>query len=520
MSITVDPDAWRNLARSYVGVGDVFIIDPTEVFSVFRYEANGTVDSTFGCATPPCPGSVFGPAGYGEDLALQPDGKIIVVGHPNGSNTFQVARYATNGLLDFTFGCAVPPCSGVVNGPGGQGRAIALQTDGKIVVVGPSDTNPGQFRVVRYLANGLLDTSFGCAAPPCSGFATGPGGGTIGPDSVGFGVAIQPDGKIVVASNDGSSPTHPNLRVARYLPSGVLDTTFGCAVAPCAGFVTGPDGLLNSHGIVLQPDGKVIIAGTTTNSGGGQFRVVRYEERGTLDPAFGCSSPPTCSGFVAVPVVGNGGANDLALASDGKIVVAGLITDDYGDNQPTVLRYLNDTTTLSVDKTGPAWVRLGDHVSFEIEVRNTSAFYSGFNVSVQDIPSAGLQDVTIAFVSGAGDWTCTNSNLTCTAPALVANASATFVVTATATQSGHLTNIARVRVSNPAGPQPADAEWTIEVAAPETRAAAHHATTLPFTGGRSAITAGAALLLVAIGVGLAGYATRQSASSSVGQSTG
>src|SRR5262249_39519840 len=135
---------------------------------------------------------------------------------------------------------------------------VALQPDGKIVTVGMryngGSTNFYDFAVSRFNADGSPDTSFG-------------GTGTVFTDVSGQSdkaraVVIQPDGKILVAGTGGDGP-HFFFVLARFNPNGTLDTTFGTG----GKLVTdpSPSGPYNElWGLALQPDGRILAAGDVT----------------------------------------------------------------------------------------------------------------------------------------------------------------------------------------------------------------------------------------------------------------
>lgn len=189
-------------------------------------------------------------------------------------------------------------------GSAAMARSIALQPDGRIVVAGWSYPE-GSF-IARYMLNGTLDTSFGNG-----GFVTGLGAAWMPR------VALQPDGKILVTASETFS-------VRRYLSNGDLDTGFGAG-----GTATGPAG--SSRAIALQPDGGILVAGSSSQQVG--ITIVRFLADGTLDPAFGSS------GVVHTQIDG-ASANDIALQPDGKIVVGGSMT--YGDGRFALARYEQD----------------------------------------------------------------------------------------------------------------------------------------------------------------------------------
>ena len=239
-------------------------------------------------------------------MAIQPDGKIVVVGeaftNPSDWWDFAVVRYNPDGSLDNSFG------GGIVNTRVGNSadiaHSVAIQTDGKIVVAGSTsniqDTGYS-FAVVRYNPDGSLDTSFngtGMVSTPVGNSGSGAGD-----------LAIQTDGKIVVAGSSGN-----DLAIVRYNADGSLDTTFNGS-----GIVLTPVGRANS--VAIQANGKIIAAGGTGSSGSG-FTLVRYNADGSLDTSF------NGTGIVITPA-GNswGGASDLAIQTDGKIVVVGYSVD-------------------------------------------------------------------------------------------------------------------------------------------------------------------------------------------------
>ncbi len=278
-----------------------------------RYETDGSLDPTFdsdGLQTTVVPGLDSSALA----VALQPDGKIVVGGsaRPGGGPNldFLVARYDATGTLDASFGSggiatiSVDPLSDVV-------RAIAVQADGKIVAVGyAGDAGNWNFALARFDANGTLDASFGS-------------GGTVVHDVGGgadllYGVALQSDGKIVaVGTGEDSSPGE--FVVTRYDTTGVLDPTFD---ADGLAFSTFSPTTNRANAVTIRHDGVIVAAGTSGNATDG-FVVAQYLSDGSLDTSF------SGDGW-ALPVVGSGPseAESLVLQPDGKIVLAGLATDD------------------------------------------------------------------------------------------------------------------------------------------------------------------------------------------------
>ncbi|HSA59155.1 MAG TPA: hypothetical protein VLJ37_05665 [bacterium] len=260
----------------------------------------------------------------GRDVAVLPDGKILVAGMTDLNGNFDVAfvRYRADGTLDTTFGTggiAVAPIPSLFVFP----TKMALQPDGRIIVVGGSGSPPSIF-VARYHEDGTLDSSF-----DGDGYAAIQPGGQLG---IGNSVVIQGDGKIVVAGNSGPSGAQ-DLTVLRLNSDGSLDTGFDGDGVAIASF--GSDASY-AAGLALQPDGAIVATGALELSGGSEVVVVRFLPDGSLDPSFGTG------GTVSTPVGSNGGSGAAAaLQGDGKILVAGVVSKGILDADTILLRYLS-----------------------------------------------------------------------------------------------------------------------------------------------------------------------------------
>jgi len=285
-------------------------------FGLVRYNADGTQDSTFDPDNDD--NGQFGDPVLlrGEDMILQPDGKIIVVGGYPASD-FTVVRYDSSGVRDAMFDGEVGNNgNGVVSTNFGDtdiAHAVALQAGGEIVVVGES---AGNFVIARYNSNGSLDTSFdGEIGNNGNGKVTTNLGGT----EAAYDVAVQPDGKIVVVGEFSQF----YAALVRYNADGSRDTTFSTdgMVTELNGVVHGA-GRGNAMGVVLQPDGNILIAGFhTVEDGFSDFGLMRFigtgPSAGMLDGNFGSG------GKISISLQAYDDALDIALQSDGKIVVVG-----------------------------------------------------------------------------------------------------------------------------------------------------------------------------------------------------
>ena len=260
----------------------------------------------------------------GRAIELQTDGKILIAGY--SFDDALILRYNSDGSLDDTFGT-----NGVVifDGKYDQAFAICLQSDTKIVVVGYSDKNGegDNVLVLRYNSDGTLDTTFGANGIILT---------KVGDYDYGYSVVIQPDGKIVVAGSTlKGSDTY--ALVLRYNSDGSLDDTFG------TNGVVKYDGIGSdiAYKAALQSDGKIIITGSSTaanypNTAYNDVLILRYNSDGTLDSTFGKNGVVTYDNFYE-------DGRDIKIQPDGKIVIVGGISGDI--NAVLVLRY-TDAGTL------------------------------------------------------------------------------------------------------------------------------------------------------------------------------
>jgi uncharacterized delta-60 repeat protein len=292
---------------SYAGAGR------SHDFALARYNPDGSLDPTFsGGGTQTT--DFFGSSDAAYGVAIQPDGKILVVGHADGN--FGVARYLPDGSLDTSLdgdGKQTTDFGGGSNAAYG----VAIQPDGKIVAVGHAPGSDGEwdFALARYDADGSLDSSFDgdgrqtTDLEPTTDFGLG----------AAYAVALQPDGKIVAVGRAGG-----NLGLARYNPDGSLDATFsgdGKQTTDLGGDDEASD-------VALQPDGKIVAVGSSYvfQAGSTSFVVARYNPDGSLDRSFG--NPILGGGLQLTGFGGTDRAHGVAIDADGKIVAVG---DGSGD---------------------------------------------------------------------------------------------------------------------------------------------------------------------------------------------
>jgi uncharacterized delta-60 repeat protein len=256
-------------------------------------------------------GNVTTPISSGDDWAramtLQSDGKMVLVGYSsNGSNDdFAVVRYNADGSLDTSFGTGGKVTISV-GSSSDQAYAVTTQTDGKIVVSGTSYNGSNlDFAVIRLNTGGSLDTSFSGDGKVMVDFASG----TDEAQSV----VVQPDGKIIVGGYTNASL----FALTRLNSDGTLDTSFGTAGKATTDVTAALD---SGYSLTLQSDGKILFAGAGNNN----FAVVRYSSDGTLDSSFGTG------GKVETDLAGGTDyGRSVVVNSDGTILVSGY--SSFGD---------------------------------------------------------------------------------------------------------------------------------------------------------------------------------------------
>jgi uncharacterized delta-60 repeat protein len=284
---------------------------------VSRLNTDGSLDTTFDTD-----GIVQISGGTLNTIAIQPDGKILVGGYRNNSGVifkyFVIYRLNTNGSLDTTFDVDGSTQTTFYFQKNSEISDMKLQADGKIVAVGYTEYASNQtddIAIARFNTDGSLDTTFDGDGKLTS---------TINSYDYLQAVVIQPDGKIVVVG-DVSAGFSRSYFVARYNTDGTPDTTFdgdGKITPDVSGnSVLSGFGVGLLEDVVLQPDGKIILAGYgdfNTDIDGVMFRL---NADGSIDTSFDTDGKLRLTQFGQTLA---DRAYSLALQSDGKIIVAGL----------------------------------------------------------------------------------------------------------------------------------------------------------------------------------------------------
>ncbi|HYM00812.1 MAG TPA: delta-60 repeat domain-containing protein [Blastocatellia bacterium] len=274
-------------------------------FALARYNSDGTLDATFN-NTGKVTTDFFGDSDAAFDVAIDTNGRIVAAGQAVAAGTgsdFAVVRYNADGSLDSTFnhtGKVTTDFSGAYD----EALAMRIQSDGRIVAAGwtsrgqdfsfhPSD----DFALVRYNVDGSLDTSFGANGKVQTDFHSGT-------DRI-VDLAIQTDGKLVGAGltigPSGDSSTTMDFGLARYNSDGSLDATFGAQGLVTTDFFHDTD---KAIAVAIQKDGNIVAVGSAVHPPfGSDFALARYIGGSPASmPDFSLSAPATITGQPATKV--------------------------------------------------------------------------------------------------------------------------------------------------------------------------------------------------------------------------
>ncbi|MEV5973445.1 calcium-binding protein [Streptomyces sp. NPDC051921] len=457
-----------------VTIGRANFEETSTDFSLVRHNPDGSLDTTFGGGD----GVVTTDFDFGNDegtaVALQPDGKIVAVGgtaNLSGNGAWLAARYTPDGSLDPTFDGDGKVVTEIDVNAIETALAVVVQPDGRIVAGGESI---GVWSLVRWNPNGSQDPTFGgdgivttSFGPTCCQAVTD--------------LALQPDGRIVAAGHaDG-------LALTRYNTDGSLDTSFDGD-----GRVTTGTGA--AEGVALQSDGRIVAAGKEGNA----FLVTRFTAAGAPDTSFDGDGRVTTSFGPE-----DGGAEDVVLQSDGRIVTAGRyagdfalaryntgggldtgfdgdgrVTTDFGgpedqagavalqsdgkilaagsagpavsvDTDRALARYLGGGgvepppgADVSVTKTGPGTAAIGDTVTYTVTVRNTSATTTATDVQLTDTLTGTA--TLLSATTDRGTCTLAAGRVTCAIGSLGPGTTATVTIVAEPSRTGTLTDTVTV----------------------------------------------------------------------------
>lgn len=314
------------VVAGYTGTGTQSI----HRFAVARYTTGGKLDKTFSGDGKVTTGfSVCVPFcipfdAEAADVAIQPNGKIVVVGYSGGS--FAIVRYNKNGTLDTTFSGDGKQTTSFTSFGGARASAVLIQPNGKIVAAGSARTSAAKsdFALARYNPNGSLDPTFSGDGKQMTDFGSDT-------DDQGGRAALQANGRIVVAGStyDGNAKGYRDFALARYLPNGSLDSTFSFDGKVTTDFAQSDD---QARGVALQANGRIVVAGTSGASRA-KFALARYTKAGSLDSSF------SGDGRLVTPIRAQAAATAVAIQANGKIVAVGFSANASNNFDFALARY-------------------------------------------------------------------------------------------------------------------------------------------------------------------------------------
>lgn len=319
--------------------------------AVVRLTEAGALDNSFGSGGRVLVPFNLGSAGRRDDrahrIAQQADGKLLLVGQAEGPTHVRMAivRLTTGGQRDTTF-----DGDGRVDldfGPdytNAQGLQIQQLPDGRILVAGtasrilPGNVPSADFAVVRLLANGSPDPSFGIGGKATYDFA-------IGGDhqDLAYDVDVLADGRAVVCgAARANAPNNFDMACLRLMPDGTPDPAFGQVLVP---FDRGGDLQDVAVAVARDSQDRLLLAGPVRRlADNDDFGVARLRPDGQIDPAFGASGQVVYNSCIVACVPGeyNNTSTSMALQADGKIVLAGWVANNVGSYRFMVMRLLGD----------------------------------------------------------------------------------------------------------------------------------------------------------------------------------
>jgi uncharacterized delta-60 repeat protein len=342
-------------------------------FALARYNPDGSLDEGFGSRGKTA--TSFPDQAEAFALAMTAAGRILAVGSASIQTLPKcaLARYSSDGALDSSFGTNGKVLDTIRSGAN-HGLAVALQSDNKIVVAGDDNQN---FVLFRYNANGSPDSGFGIGGWADAGFLL---------VSRANAVALQSEGKIVVAGFGETGILKLLFGLARHNPDGSRDGTFGDLGSLRTVISSRDDG---ATALAIQSNNNKILAGGFAGAAGdvfqgfADFAIVRYKPQGRLDKTFGVDGKVVTDFFG-----GDDRANAIALQPDGKIVLAGIAHST--SNVFAVARYLVEDFGFRFDPPIITAVR-GTTMSVDMLIDHVGGFSGIVTVSPPDVSAIGIR---------------------------------------------------------------------------------------------------------------------------------
>jgi len=309
--------------------------------TIWRYNADGTLDTTFSGQGYIVSSSTPTAGLRGDGITIDSSGKILVTGwyyevNNGGDIGMVIWRYNADGTLDTTFNYPygyVVPIKAATGSKYDYGNGITIDSSGRILVTGYSvnEGYPGYMVIWRYNADGTLDTTFN--SPYGYVVSNGVAGGTSYNLDYGNGITIDSNGRILVSGTAKNWATEvSDMVIWRYNANGTLDTTFYGQ-----GFVVTNGPYDGGSGITIDSSGRILVTGSSSSSEltgpiNSDMVIWRYLSNGTLDKTF------NIQGYVATS-----GPNDygegIVIDSNGRILIIGTNSSATGIEEMAIWRY-------------------------------------------------------------------------------------------------------------------------------------------------------------------------------------
>ncbi|MBC8364995.1 MAG: fibronectin type III domain-containing protein [Actinobacteria bacterium] len=347
--------------------------------------------------------------GYGLDIAS--DGDLLVTGssHNGSDDDVLVLRLDANGVLDTAFDGDGIWTADIGSGTGDVGRGIVEASDGDVLVGGSSDDSGDDILAVRLTSAGVLDTAFSGDGKVTAAIGSG--------NDVGYGIAEQADGSVVVAgtSHDGSTE---DIAVVRFTSAGVLDTGFSGDGKLTTGSGSGD---AFGYGVALTSAGKVVVAGQAVGASDTDFAVLVYE--GATAPG----APTSLSGTAGDTQVG---LSWTAPASNGGSALTGYRVESSTNSGSTWSDEAADTGSTSTSYTATS---LTNGTGYMFRVSAINAVGTGTASGTTTATPVTTPGVPTSLSGTAGD---TQVGLSWTAPASNGGSALTGYKVESSTNSG------------------------------------------------------------------------------------
>ena len=316
--------------------------------------------------------------GFARAMAIQPDDKIVVAG---GTGNFGVMRFLADGGIDQSFGVNAG-LTQIDLGTDHYVYATLVQPDGKILVAGYANDGMNQkdFAIIRLTTDGWLDEDFSDDGMLIFSFGS--------QEDECRAIELQPDGKIVLTGY-AFSGMNKDLALARLNPDGSFDTTFSTDGKLTLDLL-GADDIPTC--IAVQPDGKIVVGGYFYNTSSlyCTYGAVRFKASGDIDNSFGNN------GIVTIDISShNDMAQDIAIQSDGKIVLAG--QSDGTNVDYSAVRLLPNgalDTTFNTDGKFTTPIGSGSDYGRSVAVQNDGKILIGGSVRMGSFEDVGIVRLT------------------------------------------------------------------------------------------------------------------------------